>query len=65
VIDGNENYDLKNGRGPTAHTNLAIISYLQGQISLSEILNKIQKGRGVANFKKSDYEKVTAGIVRT
>lgn len=64
VLQGNETYDLRNGRVPTAHTNLAIISYLQGHISLSEILNKIQKGRGVASFRKSDYEQVTAGIVR-
>lgn len=63
VIKHNSRYALQNGRNSSSDTNLAILYYLQGKKKLSALLNEIQKGRGVANFRKSDYMMVTNGIV--
>lgn len=55
--------DLKNGRISSAHSNLFMLNYLQGNDSISRLVNAFQKGRGVAGFKKSLYSQVTKGII--
>lgn len=58
-----ESYNLNNGRNSSGDANLAILSYLQKKKKLSILLNEFQKGRGVTNFKKGDYQIVTDGLV--
>lgn len=54
---------LDSGRINSSGANLLILNYLEGHESLSSLINKIQKGRGVASFKKADYQIVTDGLV--
>ena len=63
VINGKTNYNLTSGRNSSSDTNLSIISYCKGDNKMSALIDSVSKGRGIASFRKSDYENVTDGIV--
>ena len=58
-------YNLQNGRNQSSHSNLYMLNYLQGNVKVSSLVNAFQKGRGVASFRKQDYEIVTNGLIIT
>ena len=63
VINGDENYNLENGRTKTADANLLVIDYFEEHKRISTLLNHFQKSRGVPSFRKAEYPIVTGGIV--
>lgn len=63
IINGDENYRYQNGRLNSSAANLLILNYFEGNETISNLLNSFQKSRGVASFRKADYDVVTDGIV--
>lgn len=62
-VKGDEKYNFGNGRTQSSEANFLILSHLEEKTSLSELLNKFQKSRGVPGYKKQDYTSVTDGMV--
>ncbi|MFR7413901.1 MAG: hypothetical protein ACLUTC_12300 [Anaerobutyricum hallii] len=64
VIRNNQNFNWgTTGRPNTVSTNLRVLRYLENKEKLSDLLNAIQKGRGVMSFPKADYSIVTDNMV--
>lgn len=63
VIEKKDDYKYGNGRNNSSAANLLILNYLEGNVRLSNLLNKFQKSRGVPRLNKSDYSIVTDNIV--
>lgn len=63
VIGKKQNYKFTNGRNKSSAANLVLLDYLEGNVKISELLDRFQKARGVPSFKKSDYSIVTDRMV--
>ncbi|GHV19235.1 hypothetical protein FACS189425_09650 [Clostridia bacterium] len=59
-----ETWDSKIGRKNTLLSHLSIIEYLKGEIKFSEIMNRFQRGRGVASMPMGRIESVTGRIIK-
>lgn len=62
IQDGKDDYKLENGRTSTCNVNLLVVSYLQGHVKLSSLLNSFQRPV-MAGIRKGDYPTVTGGLV--
>ncbi len=51
------------GRRNTLLTHLSVIEYIQGGVKFSEIMNRFQKGRGVAPITLNSISTITGGII--
>jgi len=60
----NANWDGKVGRYNTLLSHLSVIEFLKGEAKFSEIMNRFQRGRGVAPIPVGRIESVTNGIIR-
>jgi len=59
-----EHWLPKNGRVNTCLTHLSVISHLRHEISLSKLIDRFQRGRGVAPLPQNCIEQTCGGIVR-
>lgn len=60
----NKEWDSKVGRRNTLLTHLSVIEYIQGKAKFSEIMNRFQRGRGVAPIKLGSISSITGGIIK-
>ena len=51
------------GRRNTLLTHLSVIEYIQGSVKFSAIMNRFQRGRGVAPIKLGSISSITGGII--
>ena len=51
------------GRRNTLLTHLSVIEYIQGNVKFSAIMNRFQRGRGVAPITLGSISSITGGII--
>lgn len=56
-------WDSKIGRRNTLLTHLSVIGYIQGNAKFSAIMNRFQRGRGVAPITLGSISSITGGII--
>lgn len=58
-----ESWKYQNGRTKTIGTCLNLIGYFSNQISISDLLNKFQNGRGTMSFPVKKYSEISNNII--
>lgn len=61
-LDGKK-WDYTSGRRNTLLSHISVIAYLQGHITFSQIMERFQKGMGVAPCKLSEIPEITNNII--
>lgn len=56
-------WDSKIGRRNTLLTHLSVIEYIQGNVKFSTIMNRFQRGRGVAPVTLASLSRITGGLI--
>ena len=64
VEEKKENWNYKTGRTNTLLTHMAVISFIEGLISFTEIVDNFQRGRGVAPLSSKYWELTTNGLIK-
>ena len=59
-----ETWNYKTGRTNTLLTHMAVIAFIEEQISFTEIMDGFQRGRGVAPLSSKYWEVTTNGVVK-
>ncbi len=63
TIINNKNWDSKVGRFNTFMTHISIIEYIQGKVKFSEVMNRFQRGRGVAPATQKSLPDITNKLI--
>lgn len=63
TFEKNVKWDSKIGRRNTLLTHLSVIEYIQGNAKFSAIMNRFQRGRGVAPITLGSISSITGGII--
>ena len=63
TVVNNTVWNDKVGRKNTLYSHMSVIEYLQGYIKFSEIMNRFQRGMGVAPFPAKSLSTITNGLV--
>lgn len=63
VIENGKNWDGKIGRFNNLMTHISIIQYLLKEISFTQVVDKFQRGQGVAPASEKDLSAITNGII--
>lgn len=63
TVEKKGNWNSAIGRRNTLLTHLSVIQYIQGKVKFSEIMNRFQRGRGVAPITISAIPEVTGNII--
>lgn len=64
TVEKQSEWNSNIGRRNTLLTHLSVIEYIQGNAKFSAIMNRFQRGRGVAPITLGSIETITGGIIK-